>query len=354
MQKDGPTAAELAAAKANLAGNYPLGFESASAVASAVLAAELHGLGEDVVRDFPVKLAQVPLADARAAAKAHLDADDVAIVIIGKADEIAPQLKKAGITFEQVGWLAPVSKADRDAVVAARNAPPDPKMAAEGKKLIDAAIAARGGEKRVTGLKELSETGTISIHPPKGASIDGQYARYFKAPDQQRTDITVPGKGLVKMIVSPKAAWVEFQGKVQDIPAESLDAINVLLFVDIERVLLLSRGPGVVVQAQGKQNVEGVDYDAVLVRSADAKYEVTLLLDAKTHLPFRVVYSVQGEMLFDEYGEWKAEGTGANAGYVVPHKVKTVNLLLQVPVEINLTKVEVNAGLPPGAFDKAK
>jgi zinc protease len=349
MQKDGPSDAELAAAKANLAGNYPLAFESAAATAAAVLAAELHGLGEDYVRDFPVRIAAVPAADARAAAKKHIDADDVVVVIVGKADEIAPQLKKAGIAFEQVGWLAPVSKADRDAVVAAKNAPPDAKKTAEGKKLIDAAIAARGGEKKLAGLKELSETGKIVIHPPKGATIEGQYARYFKAPDLQRTDITVPGRGPVKLVVSPKSAFVEFQGKVQDIPQDSLAAINVLLFVDIERVLLLSRGAGMIVQAEGKQNVEGVDYDAVLVRSGDGAYEATLLLDGKTHLPFRVVYSVQGETLFDEYGDWKAEG-----GLQVAHKVKTLNLLLQVPVEIQLQKVEVNSGLPPGAFDKAQ
>jgi hypothetical protein len=300
------------------------------------------------VRDFPVRIAAVPVAEARAAAKKHIDADDVVVVIVGKADDIAPQLKKAGIAFDQVGWLAPVSKADRDAAIAAKNAPPDAKKAADGKRLIDAAIAARGGEKKLAGLKELSETGKITIHPPKGATIEGPYARYFKAPDLQRTDITVPGRGPVKLVVSPKSAFVEFQGKVQDIPAESLAAINVLLFVDVERVLLLSRGPGMIVQAEGKQNVEGVDYDAVLVRSGDGAYEATLLLDGKTHLPFRVVYSVQGETLFDEYGDWKAEG-----GLQVAHKVKTVNLLLQVPVEIEVQKVEVNSGLPPGAFDKA-
>ncbi len=354
MQKDGPTDAELAAAKANLGGNYPLGFESSSAIATAVLAAELHGLGEDYVRDFPVRVAAVPIADVRAAARKHLDAENVVVVIVGKADEIAPQLKKAGIAFEQLDWLAPVSRRDRDAAIAARNAPPDPKKAAEGKKLIDAAIAARGGEKKLTGLKELSASGKIMIRGQGGKSMDGEFARMFKAgataaETQQRTDITLPGRGTVKLVVSAKSAWVEFQGKVQDIPQDSLAAINVLLFVDPERVLLHALDKTFVVQAQGKQNVEGIDYDAVLVRSADAAYEVTLLLDIKTHLVYRVLYSVQGETLFDEYGDYKPVN-----GVQVAHKVKTVNLLLQVPVEIQYDKVQVNAGLPSGAFDRAK
>jgi zinc protease len=347
MQKDGPSVAELAAAKANLAGNYPLGFENAASIAAAVLAAELHGLGEDYVRDFPVRLAAVPLADVRAAAKNRLDAADVVVVIVGKADEIAPQLKKAGLAFELVDWLAPVSKRDREAQVAAHNAPPDAKKTADGRKLIDLAIAARGGAKKLAGVKELTATGKLSIFAQGGKAISGDYVRYFKAPDQQRTDISLPGKGTVKLVVSPKSAWVEFQSKVQEIPAESLAAINVLLFVDPERVLLHAQDKDMIVQAQGKQNVEGTDYDAVLERSADGAYEVTLLLDLKTHLVYRVVYSVQGETLFDEYGDYKDAG-----GVKVAHKVKTVNLLLQVPVEITYDKVEVNSGLPSGAFDR--
>ena len=347
MQQSGPTASELAEAKASLAGAYPLGSESAAATASAVLAAELHGLGDEFLRDFPVRVAAVPLDQARAAAKKHLDADDVVVVIVGKAEDIAPQLKKAGIPFELLGWLAPVSKRDRDAQVAARNAPPDPRRAAEGRKLIDQAIAARGGEKKLTGVKQLFASGQVTINPPQGKPIVGDFVRYFRAPDVSRSDITLPGRGTVKLVVSPGSAWVEFQKTVQDIPAEAVAAINVLLFVDPERVLLHGLDKSFVVQSEGKQPVDGTDYDAVLVRSGDGLYEATLLLDPKTHLVFRVLYSVQGETLFDEYRDYKPV-----AGVQVAHKVRTLNLLLQVPVEITYDKVQINAGVPADAFDK--
>ncbi len=348
MQKDGLNEVELADAKSNIAGNYPLAFESAGAIAAAVMAAELHGLGETYVREFPVKIAGVPLADARAAAKAHLDADDLVVVIVGKAETVAPQLKKAAIPFELVDWLAPVSKRDREAKAAAKKAPADPKKAAEGRKLLDQAILARGGAAKLIGLKDMSVTGTMTIFA-QGKNVSGDYARYFKAPDQQRSDVSLPGRGTVKLVVSPASAWVEFQGKVQEVPPDSLSAIGVLLFVDPERILLHGQDKKVVLQSTGPQTVEGTDYDGVLVRSADGLYEAILLLDPKTHLLYRVVYQVEGETLFDEYAEYKAV-----AGVQVAHKIKTVNLLLQVPVEISYDKVQINGGLPAGAFDRAK
>jgi len=215
------------------------------------------------------------------------------------------------------------------------------------------AIAARGGLAKLTGLKDLHASGKVSIYA-QGKTVSGDYARFFKAPDQQRADITLPGRGTVKLAVSPTSAWVQFSQKpgspaqVQDIPPESLAAINVLLFVDPDRVLLHAQGnKAVIVQAEGKQDVEGVGYDAVLVRSPDGAYEATLLLDVKTHLPFRVLYSVEGETIFDEYADYKAV-----SGVQVAHKVKSVNLLLQVPVEITFDKVEINSGVGAGEFTR--
>jgi zinc protease len=345
LQRSGPTAAELAAAKATLGGSYPLAFESAAAKAALLVAADLHGLGDAYVREFPARLGQVTLAEAQAAAKKYFAADDLVVVIVGNAAEIGPALTKAKIPFEAVSYLVPVSKRDREAAEAARNAPPDPKKTAEGRKLLDAAIAARGGAKFL-GLKELHASGKVSILA-QGKTVSGDYARFLRAPDQSRTDITLPGRGTVKMVVSPKSAWVEFQGKVQDIPDDSLAAVNVLLFVDPERVLLLGQDKTTIVQSEGPQTLEGNTYDSVRVRSADGKYEALIILDGKTHLPFRIGYSVQGDTLYDEYDDYQAVG-----GVQVAHKVRTVNLLLQVPVEIEYDKVEVNAGVAKDTFDR--
>jgi len=117
----GPTAEELAKARGYYAGSTPFTLESPSEVARAILGAQLHGLGLDYVKRLALSLAAVDLASAAAAAHRWLDPDDLAIVIVGRAAVVAPQLRKAGIPFEQVDSHAPISAAARKA--AAANAP---------------------------------------------------------------------------------------------------------------------------------------------------------------------------------------------------------------------------------------
>jgi zinc protease len=104
MKLGGPTAGELEKAKGYYAGSYPFSLQSAAGVAAALVVAERHGLGDAYVRDLPVRLAAVDVATAAAAARELLQPDNLQVVIVGKGDAIAPQLAKAGISYERVGF----------------------------------------------------------------------------------------------------------------------------------------------------------------------------------------------------------------------------------------------------------
>jgi zinc protease len=115
MKNAGPTAEELAKARGYFAGSTPFTLESPAEVARAIVGAELHGLGIDYVKGLALRIAGVDLATAAAAAHRWLDPDDLALVIVGRAQVVAPQLRKAGIVFEQVDSHAPISAAARHA-----------------------------------------------------------------------------------------------------------------------------------------------------------------------------------------------------------------------------------------------
>jgi zinc protease len=115
MKNAGPTAEELAKARGYFAGSTPFTLESPAEVARAIVGAELHGLGIDYVKGLALRMAGVDLATAAAAGHRWLDPDDLAIVIVGRAQVVAPQLRKAGIAFEQVDSHAPISAAARHA-----------------------------------------------------------------------------------------------------------------------------------------------------------------------------------------------------------------------------------------------
>jgi len=115
MKAAGPTEEELAKAKGYFAGSTPFTLESAAGLAHALVGADLHGLGVDYVRTLALRLAAVDRGAADAAAKKWLDPDDLAIVIVGRADVVGPELTKAKLPFERVDARAPISAAARRA-----------------------------------------------------------------------------------------------------------------------------------------------------------------------------------------------------------------------------------------------
>ena len=127
MKTAGPTSSEIAKAKGYYAGSIPFELESAAGIAGGMVAAELHGLGTSYVRQLPLRLAGVADAAARAAAASHLDPDDMAIVVVGRASELEPELRRklghppaSAPLFERIDYRAPISSAAR------RRGPPHP------------------------------------------------------------------------------------------------------------------------------------------------------------------------------------------------------------------------------------
>src|SRR5205823_5049247 len=88
MRQSGPTDAELPASKVAIAGGYPSAFRNRRDVASVVLSADVHGLPDGFVADFPAGLSQLSLDEVKAAARKHVDPENVAVVIVGKGDDV--------------------------------------------------------------------------------------------------------------------------------------------------------------------------------------------------------------------------------------------------------------------------
>ncbi|HXU01072.1 MAG TPA: pitrilysin family protein [Polyangia bacterium] len=123
MKAEGPTTVELDKAKGYYAGSYPFKLQAAAGVAQALVAAELHGLGADYVRELPVRLAAVDQSAAKAAAAELLQPDAMLIVIVGKAPAIEPQIRDKGIPYEKINFKDPISAAARAAVVSKNKTP---------------------------------------------------------------------------------------------------------------------------------------------------------------------------------------------------------------------------------------
>jgi len=91
------TDAELAAARDFLIGVFPLRFETAAAVVGAVSGLVVHGLPVDELVGYRARIEAVGIDAVAAAARAHLDIDRAAIVLVGDVDVFGPALEAAGL-----------------------------------------------------------------------------------------------------------------------------------------------------------------------------------------------------------------------------------------------------------------
>ena len=83
FRDDGPTPAELEAARTYLIGSFPLGLDTTSRLAALLVSLQVEGLGMDYVERRAAALAAVTIDDVRRVAKRLLDPDRLRIVIVG-------------------------------------------------------------------------------------------------------------------------------------------------------------------------------------------------------------------------------------------------------------------------------
>ena len=77
-------------------GNYLLSLESASRVAGRVQDIELYGLPADFYKTYATRMSAVTPDSAQKLAQKYLSTENTAIVVVGKAETVKPELEKIG------------------------------------------------------------------------------------------------------------------------------------------------------------------------------------------------------------------------------------------------------------------
>jgi predicted Zn-dependent peptidase len=80
-------------------GNYLLSLENSSRIASRVQDIELYGLPADFYKTYARRMAAVDAAKVGELAKKYLSTENVAIIVVGEAKEVQPELEKIGKVF---------------------------------------------------------------------------------------------------------------------------------------------------------------------------------------------------------------------------------------------------------------
>jgi len=97
MCEERPTDAELRAARDYLVGVFPLRFETPGPVVSAAGGLVTHGLPDDELERYRPAIEAVSADDVLEAARAHLDLERMAIVLVGDADAVTADVEALGL-----------------------------------------------------------------------------------------------------------------------------------------------------------------------------------------------------------------------------------------------------------------
>ena len=94
---EGPTRDEVAAATSYLAGVFPLRLETTGQIASRIAGMIVYDLPDDYYRSYRHRVREVTAAHAARAARRHIRPAELCTVVVGNADDVAPQLEGLGI-----------------------------------------------------------------------------------------------------------------------------------------------------------------------------------------------------------------------------------------------------------------
>ena len=347
-----PSQSELALAVTHAIGQYLLSMETSAELGNAVLAAALHGMKADSLRDYPLALGKVTPEQAKAAAARILDPLAPAMVIVGDAKKIGPQLTAIGISFDTVKHSDPVGGWER-----APKPEHSKEAVAKASKILAKALEAKGGAAALRGMKTMILEGDAKgvIRDPKSGTqkFTAHVRRTFVTPDHMRRDIArdVGGQKAVSGIVlAGNQAWAfEQRGNKQgagELPAELVEALKQQLWRDPGRILLRHLDKGTTAVALPDQKVEGHPCYVVQVRRADGLAS-TLFFDKKTYLLRRQSYRSEDSSAVETYDDYKTVGGLA----VAHHRVTTEG---PTQFDMTITNVKFNVNVPASLFEKPK
>ncbi|MCA9671483.1 MAG: insulinase family protein [Myxococcales bacterium] len=269
IRREPPNAAELRAARGRLAGGYNIRFRTNAKLAAVLGQAALFGLSERYVSELGLRLYTTSPHEVEQASRL-VDAGALVGVIVGPASRCASALRAAGLRFETVSYLAPISAAERARARAAAKRPVSSAERARARALVDAAWRHAGGP-RLARLRALTVEGMLRVVPAvsfKSPPLSGPYTLHIERPGKLDLAMTLRAEGTTLSAKSRQrlrgsSGTISHDGKTRALSAPRVRALRFALWRQPILVLDNARRPDVKLRplapselASGQRGVE--------------------------------------------------------------------------------------------------
>jgi predicted Zn-dependent peptidase len=312
--------------KAGYIGRFVMQVEKPTTVARYALNIETEGLPADFYENYIKNINAVTPEDIMRVANKYFLADNLRILVVGKASEVLPGLESLKI---------PIFYFDKFGVATEKPAMKKPVPAGVTvKTVVDAYINAIGGDKAVKSVKSIASVGSTNI--PQ-APMPLAYNSKIDSKGRMMVELSMAGMGsLMKQVINGNSGYMMQQGQKKVLEGEDLAKMKETAILFNETLLSTKAG----VTLTGIEPMNGSD--AYTVVDGDT----THYFDVKTGLK-------TGEATTEEQGGQKVTRVTTYNDYREVKGVKVpFNTIMNVGFEldIKMSEVKINEGVLDADF----
>ena len=326
------SAKELQVTKAVVGGRFARSLDSPQAIARYALNTARYDLPKDYYANYLKKIEAVTVADIQAAAKKYLHPDNAVVLVVGSKDDVADKLKR----FDSDGTIDYYDAYGNVVEDSGMALPTD--MTAEN--VIESYLNAIGGQEKLMQLKDVVTVAQAQMGPN---TIE--MTNYMAVPNKMAQTVGMGGMIMQQMLFDGTDAVMIAQGQTQALPEEQKkDLLNSVMPTPEVGYLR----DAYTLELKGIEELDGKKaYKLVVTKPSGGKK--TEFYDMQSGLKLKEMETQEGPggqsmTTTQEFSDYKEVG-----GILFPHKV-TIKGGMPVPLELNVTKIEVNTGLDDSTF----
>ena len=321
------TEEELELAKNSAKGSFARSLEGRGTVASFALNTQLNNLPDDYYATYLKRVDAVTREDLLDAAKRFIRPDKANIVVVGKAEEVAPKLQQFGeITYYD----------------AFGNVVEDPtKVVISGDVTAESVLAnyvqAIGGKEALDKVQTLEYMAKATLNMG-GQSLELTRTVYQKSPDKFLDLTVIPMMGEQKQIYNSGTAKVIAGGQTIPVQGPEADVLKYMAIMFSER---FPAEVGFSTEYKGLKKVNGKDAHRVDITVG--AFTAVEFFDIESGLKVQSDLGQSGTYTYSDYTEYD--------GIKLPKKLTVKSAALPVPLEFVIQEVKVNQEIDDSRFN---
>ncbi|MBN2571268.1 MAG: insulinase family protein [Ignavibacteriales bacterium] len=313
---------ELQTIKNFMNGSFARSLEQSETIANFALTIERYNLPKDYYKNYLKNLEAVTIDDVHQMANKYLNPNKVYVVVVGKAEEIADNLKQFSVSGKIDYYDIYGEKVD----ISLKPVPEGVTV----ETVLDKYINAIGGKEKMLSVEDVTIKMTAET---QGMKIT--ITNYSKIDNKALILVDIGGMGTIKTSFDGIAGKMSGMGQEKIFSGAELEYYNIKNRFDI---LFEYEKYGVKNELLGIENVSGVDaYKVVTTYPGD--FKETVYFNCDTGLKIKEITS-ESEVKYDDYQEVN--------GIKYPHKIS--QQMGQMVIDLSVESVETNKGLDDSLF----